>query len=102
MFVGAVAVGCGSSTVLLQIVPLVIQTSQRNNVQTYALLDSGSQASLILESFADELGLEGSKEVLSLGTVNSKDKSQLSRRVSFAVRATGDDNDGSQFPVSEA
>ena len=71
-------------------------------MHTYALLDSGSQTSLVLQSFADEIGLEGSKEVLTLGTVNSKDKSQLSRRVSFAVRATGDDNDGSHFPVSEA
>ena len=69
---------------------------------SYALLDSGSQASLMLENFADEIGLEGSKEVLTLGTINSKDKPKLSRRVSFAVRATGDDNDGSQFPVSEA
>ena len=38
-------------------------------MHTYALLDSESQASLVLEKFADELGLEGPREVLTFGTI---------------------------------
>ena len=72
MFVEAAVVECISPTLLLQIVPLVVQTPKGNSVHTYALLDSGSQASLILESFAEELGLDGPRDVLTLGTINSK------------------------------
>ena len=42
VFVGAAVAGFISPTVLLQIVPLVVQTPKGNNVRTYALLDSGS------------------------------------------------------------
>ena len=72
MFVGAAVAGCSSPTVLLQIVPLVVQTPKENSVRTYALLDSESRASLILESFAEELGLDGPRDVLTNGTINSK------------------------------
>ena len=65
-FVEAAAVGCGSSTALLQIVLLVMQTPQRNNVHTYVLLVSGSHTSLIIESFVDEVGLEARRRCGSL------------------------------------
>ena len=102
MFVGAAAVGCISPTVLLQIVPLVVQTPKGNSVRTYALLDSGSQASLIIKSFAEELGLDGPRDVLTLSTINSKKEFKPSRKVSFAVKATSSGNGGSLYPVSEA
>ena len=69
---------------------------------TYALLDSGSQASLIFESFAEKLRLDGLRDVLTLGTINSKKEFKPSRKVSFAVKATSSGNDGSLYPVSEA
>ena len=87
MFVEAAVVECISPTLLLQIVPLVVQTPKGNSVRTYALLDSGSQASLILESFAEELGLDGPRDVLTLGTINSKRELKPSRKVSFAVKS---------------
>ena len=62
MFVGMAVVGCSSPTVLLQIVPLLVEMPKGNIVHTYALLDSGSQATLILEKFADELGLKDQKK----------------------------------------
>ena len=40
-------------------------------VSTFALLDSGSQTSLILENFADAIGLVGENSPLQLGTINS-------------------------------
>lgn len=42
------------SSVLLQIVPINVQTP-KGAVKTNALLDSGSQASLIVEEFADKI-----------------------------------------------
>lgn len=53
VFVGAAVVGCSSPTVLLQIVPLLVETPKGEIVHTYALLDSGSQATHIPEKFAD-------------------------------------------------
>ena len=102
VFVGAAVAGCISPTVLLQIVPLVFQTPKGNSVRTYTLLHSGSQASLILERFAEELGLDGLRDILTLGTINSKKELKPSRKVLFAVKATSSGNGGSLYPVSEA
>jgi len=92
----AAVVRCISPTVLLQIVPLVVQTPKGSNMRTYALLDSGSQASLILERFAEELGLDGPRDVLTLFTINSKRECKPSRKVSFAVKAT---SSGDEWPI---
>ena len=77
-----------SPTVLLQIVPIMVQTPQGKSVKTYALLDSGSQATLVLERFATQLELEGKEEVLNIGTVNSKKDACRSKKISFAVSST--------------
>ena len=79
---GCSLVGCSSPTVLLQIVPLLVQAPKGDSAHTNDLLDAGSQASLILEKFADEVGLEGPKEVLTLGTINSKEESKPTSKVS--------------------
>jgi len=42
VFVGAAVVGCSSPTVLLQLVPLLVETPKGDIIHTYALLDSGS------------------------------------------------------------
>ena len=100
VFVGAAVVGCSSPTVLLQIVPLLVETPKGDIVHTYALLDSGSQATLI--KLADEVGLEGSKEVLTLGTINSKEVSKPSRKVSFSVKAASNDSAAKSILIPEA
>ena len=66
VFVGASSVNCAPPAVLLQIVPIAV-----------ALPDSGSQTSLILEEFADTIGL--------VGTINSSGEPVHSRKVSFHV-----------------
>ena len=40
-------------------------------VNTFTLLDSGSQTSLIFEEFSDAIGLVGEDSPLQLGTINS-------------------------------
>ena len=81
-------------------VPLV-QSPKGDSVHTYTLLDSGSQASLVLEKFADDVGLEGPKEVLTLGTINSTEECRPFRKVSFSVKATSDDNAAMPILISE-
>ena len=92
VFVGAAVAGCISPAVLLPIVPLVGQTPKGTNMHTYAPLDSESQASLILERLAKELGLDGPRDVLTLGNINSKREFKPSRKLSIAVKATSSDN----------
>ena len=88
VFVGTTGAMHSSPTVLLQIVPIMVQTPQGKSVKTYALLDSGSQATLVLERFATQLELEGKEEVLNIGTVNSKKDACRSKKISFAVSST--------------
>ena len=93
---------CAPSTVLLQIVPVAIATSSGVKVNTFALLDSGSQTSLILEKFADAIGLVGKDSPLQLGTINLSGEPIRSRKVSFHVGAVEGPETGVQITVEEA
>ena len=85
VFVRASSVNCVPTSVLLQIVPIVVATPKGVKVSTFALLDSGSQTLLILESFADAIALDGENGPLQLGTINSSGRPVCSRKVSFHV-----------------
>ena len=76
------------TTVLLQIVPISLRTP-KGVFETYALLDSGSQASLILEDFAERVGLQGKESVLHLGTIDAAVAAKPSHKVAFNVGAVG-------------
>ena len=99
VFVGTSSVNCVPSAVLLQIVPVVVATPEGVKVSTFALLDSGSQTSLILENVADAIGLVGEESPLQLGTINSSGNPVRSRKVSFHVGATGGSEDSAQIAV---
>ena len=47
------------------------------------------------------MGLEGPKEVLTLGTINSTEECRPFRKVSFSVKATSDDNAAMPILISE-
>ena len=102
VFVGSSSVNCVSSTVLLQIVPIAITTPTGVKVDAFALLDSGSQTSLILEDFADTIGLVGENGALHLGTINSPGEPVRPRKVSFYVGAVEGSETGIQIPVEDA
>ena len=102
VFVGASSVNCAPSAVLLQIVPIAVATSSGVEVNTFALLDSGSQTSLILEKFADAIGLVGEDSPLQLGTINSSGEPIRSKKVSFHVGAVEGPETGVQITVEEA
>ena len=80
--------------------PINVQTP-KGALKTYTLLDSGSQASLIVEEFADKIGLQGETSVLHLGTVNSAHEAKPSRKVAFNVGPLGEPN-AREIAVKEA
>jgi len=87
VFAGTSSVSYGDATTLLQIVPIVVKT-YNTTTHTYALLDSGSQATLVCEDFADKVKMDGESTVLHLSTITSKDKECPSKKVSFVVSGT--------------
>ena len=102
VFVGASPVNCAPSAVLLQIVPIAVATSSGVKVNPFALLDSGSQTSLILDEFADAIVLVGEDSPLQLGTINSSGEPVHLRKVSFHVGAIKGPETGVQITVEEA
>ncbi|XP_066934903.1 uncharacterized protein [Clytia hemisphaerica] len=62
------ATGIGQH-VFLQIVPVMILNKYRQWVTTYALLDSGSQCTLIKKSLCNKLGLRGRMETIKISTI---------------------------------
>ena len=69
--------------VLLQVLPVQIH-SQRNLISTYAVLDPGSDSTLIQKEIAEHLQLDGECYQLDINTVNDVSTQNL-RRVSFGL-----------------
>ena len=65
-------------------------------------MDSGSQTSLILEKFANAIGLVGEDSPLQLSTINSSGEPIRSRKVSFHVGVVEGPETGVQITVEEA
>ena len=93
---------CAASAVLLQIVTIAVAISSGIKVNTFALLDSGSETSLILEEFDDAIGLVEKESPLQLGTINSSGEPVRSRKVLFRVGAIEGPEAGVQITVEEA
>ena len=102
VFVGTSSVNCVSTTVLLQIVAIAITPPAGIKVNTFALLDSGSQTSLILKTFANTIGVDGENGALHLGTINSPGELVRSRKVSFHAGAVEGTEAGMWIPVQDA
>ena len=70
--------------VLLQVLPVQIH-SQGNLVSTYAVLDPGSDSTLIRKDLADRLQLVGKTYRLNINTVGNETATQNLDRVSFGL-----------------
>lgn len=99
VFAGTSSVSFGDVTTLLQIVPIIVKTSS-SIIHTYALLDSGSQATLVCKDFANKVQMGGEDTVLHLSTITSRDKECSSKKVTFVVRGTN--SDATDIKVDEA
>lgn len=71
------------ATVYLQTLPVRLHTPNGRVVDTCAILDSGSQATLINSSFARDLGLNGPRINLTVGNIKENEETQVSKRVNF-------------------
>ena len=78
---------CGlPSSVLLSVVPVRVSANGKF-VNTKALLDSGSQLTLIREDVARELDLRGQTQDIRFGTFHGFDPIIVTRKVKFLVSA---------------
>ena len=78
----------GRSQVLLQVVPIKVH-GPAGSYPTRALLDLGSQVTLVTDDLCDRLGISGPANDLLLTTVNGKERLR-SRRVTLSIQANGE------------
>ena len=76
---------------LLQIVPVRIHGKHDDFLDTYALLDPGSESSFCNESVLNRLKLKGEKSQLSLQTVEGKGRPQISTKVRLELSSLASD-----------
>ena len=82
----------------LQVVPVKLSSSSGKSVSTYALLDDGSDASLLRKDMAAKLGLKGEPVPMKLTTI--KDSERLSvTKVQVQLSARSGEN---PFDIDEA
>ncbi|CAL9703965.1 unnamed protein product [Knipowitschia caucasica] len=74
--------------VLLKISKVVLRNGDQC-LETYAVLDDGSERTILLHSAAKQLGLKGSKEVLALRTVKQEVERLHGASVSFSISPAG-------------
>ena len=96
-FSSATAVATESVT-MLPIVPVVL-TANGRKFQTFALLDSGSEVTLVEKGVIEKLGVDGREDTMAIVTVTGSGRPVKSKRVEFVVEST----DGANvFEVAEA
>lgn len=78
-----------SLQVILKVVPVVLY-SQDKELQTYAILDDGSERSIILPAAAKCLGLNGNPKVLSIQTIQQDVLQVKGATVTFQISPVGD------------
>ena len=70
-----------SNEVYLQIAPVLISSSTGKRKKTYALLDTGSQSTLIRADFAAELKLHGNKTKIKMSSIKDRGESIIVHEV---------------------
>lgn len=80
-----------SDTVLLQVVPLRVVGNDGLAVRTYAMLDSGSEITLVDPSLVKFLHLRGQPDRLVFSTVSKRNEPQEGERVDLAVESLIDE-----------
>ncbi|CAI5670381.1 unnamed protein product [Oreochromis niloticus] len=79
----------GTSCVLLKMVRVCIYNGKRK-LETYAILDDGSERTILLHSAAQELGLQGKREELALRTIRQDIRTVEGHSVSFSIASATD------------
>ncbi|KAI3370351.1 hypothetical protein L3Q82_025121 [Scortum barcoo] len=76
-----------SSCVLLKMIKVFLYNGKWR-IETYAILDDGSERTILLHSAAQQLGLQGQCEELALRTIQQDTRTVQGRTVSFSVSST--------------
>ncbi|XP_043201117.1 uncharacterized protein LOC122369981 [Amphibalanus amphitrite] len=97
--VAAASVKAGATTTLLQVVPVTVLASGGKEKQVWALLDPGSQTSLVSEEVMTQLNLQGEPQTLRLQNVEGCGRLQNSVKMKLELKASG--GDGSRIVVPE-
>ena len=97
-FTGTTIVAAGNTTPLLPIVAVILR-SHKHSFKTYALLDTGSEATLIRQDVADKLALEGPVEPSRISTYHADDPKATTKRVDFQIHSVDGSN---RFEVRRA
>ena len=74
-----------SNEVYLQIVPVLISKSIGKREKTCALLDTGSQSTLIREDFAAELKLHGNKTKIKMSSIKDQGENIIAHEVDLKI-----------------
>ena len=78
----------GGGKVCLRVLPVKVQSRDTNKtVETYALLDNGSDVSLCDKNLASELGVQGDTKTFYLTTQEKEDSPKVGQQISLAVEA---------------
>ena len=80
-----------SDAVLLQVVPLRVFGKRGKSVTTYAMLDSGSEITLVDPSLMSSLDLKGQPDELVVSTVSNDNDIQQGCRIDVSVESLVDD-----------
>ena len=76
----------------LQIVPVMLHSPGGKSCSTYALLDSGSQSTLLREDVAKQLNLKGKKSNVNITTIKDKSERLTLQEVSLNVSSRNNEH----------
>ena len=91
-FNGTVSCNMDQQVTLLPIVPVVLHANGQS-IQALALLDTGSEITMLKKEIADKLGLKGPKESSQISTFHARDPTVETRRVSFKISSLDQSNE---------
>ena len=80
-----------SDAVLLQVIPVRV-IGEQHVVTTYAMLDSGSEITLVDPSLVEQVGAQGRPDKLAVSTVSNESDLQHGYRVNLSVESIIDEN----------
>ena len=93
------ATGSSYHPVYLQILEVKIKSGNGNMVPTYALLDNGSQSSLIREDFARSLNIKGANVTVNISSIKDKGEEIKLKECALTVSNSKEDQEYTTQPV---
>ena len=97
-FNGSTTTNSAGSITLRPILPIILKANGRS-VSTFALLDTGSEVTLVKNAIIDCLGISGRKETMEIETVSGRGRPVKTRRVDFDAESL---DRAHKFQIEEA